>query len=164
VKPIPKTTWKALDGKAKWDCMVALRGPDCNDPEHIKWFTTAIIRQRLRIAIRVGGLVNERLGCIIIPDLYSIIASPFSLVHFIQHTREAANILEIPVLRIKYELWDAAIQTAYQPQTAVRFYKAIVAAFPGSQSPAQIELRRHIVEDCGLLSAVGEIEKGVESV
>src|SRR3990167_9321895 len=42
-----------LNDKGKWDVMVAMRGPDSNYGETLKWFTTSVIRGRCRRAFRV---------------------------------------------------------------------------------------------------------------
>lgn len=64
--------WRLMSPKMKWDILVTLRGPD-QKFSMIKWFTTSVIRAALAevlenlIGKTAGGMVNDRLGFIILP-------------------------------------------------------------------------------------------------
>lgn len=66
--PLTATQWESFTPKQKWDVIVALRGPDTHNSETMKWFTTAVIRGKMRKVMRVGGMVNPDLNLIIIPS------------------------------------------------------------------------------------------------
>lgn len=75
LKPLTQTEWEAFTPKQKWDVIVALRGPDVAGSETIKWFTTSVIRGRMRQVMRVGGQVNTDLNLIILPSSWSVSGS-----------------------------------------------------------------------------------------
>lgn len=161
MKPITKVKWEKFSGKERWDCIVALRGPDCTNPGLMKWFTTAVIRWRMSQVMRIGGMVNDALGCIIIPELALPITSPFSLAHFIQHTWEAAVNLDIPILRVDLSTWEKALRPTKEKVSAgIEFYRAI-SKLPLTYGGT--ELRRHLVEDYNLGMSVEKIDKEEES-
>lgn len=100
--PISKEKWDSFLGKQQWDVMCALRGPDCDDEmsTRLKWFSTSVIRGYMRDCIRVGGAVNREDGQVTLPLKFS--ASPFWFSHFLSHIKDAAAVLEIPVVRKDY--------------------------------------------------------------
>ena len=155
MQPITKAKWKTFTGKMKWDCIVALRGPDCHNPNVVKWYTTAVIRWLLSRAMRVGGTINDQLGCVILPVGAPNPHNPqeFYLNHFTQHTWEAAEILDIPTLWIPNYTWtEYMMDDQLSPGTAgVRLYNYLVKS-PGAQpsSPASLELRRYLIHDLGV--------------
>ena len=64
---VTKAQWANLSPKQQWDCLVALRGPDCFQSDKIKWFTTSVIRGQMGEIMRVGGLVNNEMKLVILP-------------------------------------------------------------------------------------------------
>ena len=118
-----KTQWANLSPKQQWDCLVALRGPDCYHSEKIKWFTTSVIRGQMGEIMRVGGLVNNEMKLVILPhDLCipnPIVVKDHPLQfgwcgdHFFTHTYEAAINLGIPILLVNSTLWMKLAQTSF---------------------------------------------------
>ena len=107
--PITRDEWKALEGKGQWDVKAALRGPDLVNSEMIKWFGTSVIRGKLRNITRVGGMVNDDLGIIIVAaggsgkDHHA----GFDHHHYFAHLRDAASWLGIPVMLVtKGVYWE----------------------------------------------------------
>lgn len=96
-----KEKWEELSPKARWDVLVALRGPDCVHSDRVKWFTASVIRAEMQKVIRVGGLVNNtKPGFIIVGGGY--LDKEFNpehpqllwdYHHYFSHQEEAANIL-----------------------------------------------------------------------
>jgi hypothetical protein len=108
--PLVQDDWDKLPPKAKWDSIVALRGPDLKNSETLKWFTTSVIRHRLSGVMRVGGLVNSSLPFMVVPSYSpSNKGSEFSLEHFLGHVTEAASWLSIPMVMIEPQTWLAAM-------------------------------------------------------
>jgi hypothetical protein len=68
MKPLSREEWEKFTPKMQWDIKVALRGPDLYASDTTKWFTTSIIRGKMREVCRVGGLVNDDLNLIILPS------------------------------------------------------------------------------------------------
>ncbi len=113
-----KTRWAELSEKQQWDVQVALRGPDCQYSESIKWVTTSVIRWALHTIMRVGGILNEDLKLIIIPsDCWSLNKEVkhatrvmcWSPQHFFQHVAEAAKVCEIPVVSVPNVIYIQAV-------------------------------------------------------
>lgn len=123
-KLLTKEGWKELGPKAQWDVQVALRGPDCNNSETIKWFSTAVIRGHVRNVMRTGGTNNTDLHLVIIPEgwqylplynsedkeLKKTLRAQHPLLfwnasHFLQHVIEAAQWLSIPMGWVESEVW-----------------------------------------------------------
>ena len=109
MEPIHRPTkdeWAKFQGKQQWDIQVALRGPDCTKPEAIKWFSTSVIRGVISGAMRVGGVVNDDLRLIILPE-----AGPYGAAkswawdHFKDHVVTAAHWLVIPILYVPWGIW-----------------------------------------------------------
>ena len=116
MKPFTKEQWDALPPKGKWDVQVALRGPDLPAPSVIKWFSTSVIRGKMKEVTRVGGLVNDSLNLIILPSDAKFFKVPsdlkekviiqmgfspfFDQHHFWEHVRVAATWLGIPVMTL----------------------------------------------------------------
>lgn len=111
--PMELTEWEGLSGKAKWDSQVALRGPDLVNSQSVKLFTTSVIRFRLSKIMRVGGLVNEWLPFVVIPDSPEVGISrskhEFDWCHFLGHVHEAAEWLGIPRCSIPAADWKRII-------------------------------------------------------
>ena len=126
-----KEEWKDLTPKEQWDVLVAMRGPDCHNPDVVKWLTVAVLRAAMSQTIRVGGMINNDLKAVVVPSNYNSSGpylsqyksgmdggtgpanlSPQALFypgHFYQHVMEAASILGIPVILIKKEDWISAM-------------------------------------------------------
>lgn len=117
-----KTGFARLSEKAQWDIKVALRGPDSNYGETLKWFTTSVIRGQMQEVFRVGGLVNDDLKLIVIPGgstkgegkvnkIYAEVGPyGWNYSHFLDHVRVAAGYLEVPELRIETDFWHKVMQ------------------------------------------------------
>ena len=118
-----KDQWASLNPKQQWDCLVALRGPDCYDSDRIKWFTTAVIRGQMASIIRVGGLVNTEFKLVILPEGLVIHNPTLPLEksyifrwcadHFFVHTYEAASHLGVPILYISGDMWLKLAQSSF---------------------------------------------------
>lgn len=108
--PITKEEWNKLDGKARWDSIVALRGPDRKPSTALKHITTAVIRYRLSEVMRVGGQVNGALPFCILPDSNACpTPDSFDWEHFIPHIAEACGWLSIPCASVPAEPWFEAV-------------------------------------------------------
>lgn len=108
MESITKAFWEGLSGKAKWDSVVSLRGPDLNNSGMLKMFTTSVIRHRLSGVMRVGGQVSQ-LGCIIIPNGHLFKGETFDEHHFFTHIQEAAYHLDIPIVTVEAAIYKAAL-------------------------------------------------------
>lgn len=97
--PLTNEEWEKMSGKARWDSIVALRGPDLIGSDTLKWFTTSVIRYRLGQVMRTGGLVNSHLGFVVLPEgCYTTKSTkPFDVGHFLNHVAEAATWLSVPI-------------------------------------------------------------------
>ena len=116
-----KTKWTELTPKQQWDVYVALRGPDCQHSDPIKWLTTAVIRWAMGGIMRVGGAINADGGGVIVPaDCHTLddkiratqgglSALSWSSTHFFSHVTEAAMILGLPVYVIPPEVYFKAV-------------------------------------------------------
>ena len=115
---VSKEFWAALSEKAQWDVKVAMRGPDCFNSEHIKFWTTGPLRWACRDAFRVGGQLNDRINFVIVPS--GSITGPFkpellgglgfNWQHFSQHVREAAEHIGLPIVQVKADVYLQATQ------------------------------------------------------
>jgi hypothetical protein len=101
--------WDAMDPKAKWDSIVALRGPDLTRPDLLKWFTTSVIRYRLGGVMRTGGLINDRLPFVVLTANPKDIGQ-FCLTHFMGHVYEAAAYLGIPTVYVSDKMWKVILE------------------------------------------------------
>ena len=102
--------WSQMDGKARWDSMVALRGPDYLHSERVKQVTTSVIRYRMGGIMRVGGMVNRTLPFVILPDNSQANSSgPFDWCHFLGHVQEAAQWLNIPICWVPSSAWFSVV-------------------------------------------------------
>lgn len=88
--PLQKSEWEQFEGKARWDIMSALRGPDFRSLT-LKWFATSVIRGKMQEVIRVGGVVNEDLPFLILPTPNASGFGKFEVNHWRSHVIEAAN-------------------------------------------------------------------------
>lgn len=109
-----KERWKQLTEKQQWDILVTLRGPDMRGGEVLKWFTSAVVRADMKPIVKANGgsaTTNERLGAVVIPDAESNLMkrmSNFDATHFIEHVKDAAQIIGLPIVTIPANLyWDA---------------------------------------------------------
>ena len=105
LKPLTMEEWVCLTDKERWDCIVALRGPDLIESQTVKYFTSSIIRWKLSKITRVGGLINDSVPFLIIPDKPP--SGNWDGSHFFNHIQEAALILHIPVAIIPLSEWEA---------------------------------------------------------
>lgn len=110
--PLTPDEWERFSGKAKWDVMSALRGPDA-DLTRLKLLTTAVIRGKMRDVIRVGGIVNTCLPFALFPADYAVLiggsgfGSYEGVSHFIGHVRDACGWLGIQTYHIPVDSWKA---------------------------------------------------------
>lgn len=114
--PLNPEEWKGMHGKAQWDSMVALRGPDYVGYETLKFLTTSVIRHRLSDCFRVGGLVNRQIPFIVLPNDNGVAAfgggkAKFDYSHFLNHIQTAAQWLSIPIVFVQGETFKEAIST-----------------------------------------------------
>lgn len=124
-----KEQWKNLSGKCQWDVTVALRGPDVKRSEVIKSFTTSVIRSCMSRIIRVGGQLSDY-GFVLLPS-GSVFKAPKQdpsqpvtflrpdMDHFLGHVREAADILDIPIISVTAASWEN-IMLAMSPQEGMK--------------------------------------------
>ena len=137
--------WGRLSGKQQWDILVALRGPDCGNSEIIKWFTTGVIRGEMAPVMRVGGTVNSDLRCVVLPEKFQETylvpggTMPWNSGHFFQHVSEAATILGLPLVVIKQEQWDKAMQKGSTDAVAI----LLEGIEEGAESAGAKELKRY---------------------
>ena|SRR3990167_386833 len=126
--------WDSLNEKGQWDIKVALRGPDSYFGETLKWFTTAVIRGQMKDVFRVGGTVNSDLKLIVLPKsghydepISEVSYGKFAwnATHFIEHVRQAADWIGIPVLKIPKELWNVTMCYPNQRQTCLEILTAM---------------------------------------
>ena len=163
-----KTRWEDLNGKGQWDIMVALRGPDCQYGETVKWFTTSVIRGHMRGIFRVGGLVNPDLKIVVLPAGDTGSASEkfdaagkygWNHRHFCEHVATAAMWIKIPILCIEGDLWHKAMSKGSTVNAAELIFEAATKARGeeakedpyifrrGLYAPEEIkELKRHMAE------------------
>jgi hypothetical protein len=144
--------WSSLSEKAKWDSIVALRGPDLINSEGLKWFTSSVIRHRLSKVMRVGGLVNQHLGFVVLPDGgYSTAETkPFDIGHFLNHVQEAACWLGIPVVYVAQETFGLLLKRGYSSRAEVLKEVLKVAdkgSFVWKSASAQLGLNQEEVSE-----------------
>ena len=164
VPSISKEQWNQLSDKAKWDIKVALRGPDSYYGETLKWFTTSVIRAKVRDAFRVGGTVNKYLNLVILPwgndaAVYEEFSKAGQLAwnyqHFVEHVSVAASWLGIPILQVEDAVWHAAMRERYSKAAGTVIIAAADAysrkpesGRPRLYKPSYIkELSRHLSSD-----------------
>ena len=148
-----KTRWAELTGKQQWDVQVALRGPDCQQSENIKWITTSVLRWAMHTVMRVGGTINEDLRVTIIPadphEVDRVVRSSkllkvlcWSPAHFFQHVREASGVLGIGCWSLPNEDYFEAASLSHQHFSLVRLWES---AKQHNLLPLQDELERHLI-------------------
>ncbi|MGE3341558.1 MAG: hypothetical protein AB7J46_06715 [Candidatus Altimarinota bacterium] len=123
--------WNELSDKARWDIFAAMRGPDSFYGETLKWFTTAVIRGRVRRVYRVGGTVNQKLKLVVLPDQRGCGISSYSASgktawnasHFVEHIEQAAAWLGVPVLWIPEQLWHEVMNGGGRKTAAEKILK-----------------------------------------
>lgn len=116
LKPLTKAEWEEMNHKAKWDTIVALRGPDLAGSGLVKWFTTSVLRAKMRKITETHGSVNDKLPFVVLPkDMWSeSIGSKkgeFDLTHFVQHVQEAATWLSIPIAYVPLSSWKLLVSS-----------------------------------------------------
>lgn len=104
--------WDAMDGKSRWDSIVALRGPDLINSTVVKFFTSSVVRYKLGAIMRTGGVINNNLPFVVLPAGASF-SQPgnvtFDWSHFLGHIYEAALILKIPIVWVTKDVWKNAV-------------------------------------------------------
>ena len=156
-----KTQWAELTGKQQWDVMVALRGPDCQHSENIKWVTTSVIRWALHTIMRVGGTLNDDLRVVVVPasgglgldkpirdQMSKDRVRSWSPSHFFQHVDEAAQVLGIPTHWVDGEVYLRAMREPQILHTIVRLWEAAQA--DEAKQDLAIELGRHLFSRWGV--------------
>lgn len=144
---ILQKTWEELSGKGKWDVQVALRGPDAENSDTMKWFTTSVIRGACSKVMRVGGLVNDSLGFVLLPsgDGPRITTHGFNYHHFFTHVREAAGWLDIPVITIPATVWWKIMTTCREISVACLQVEAYFKEHKDEYGEYSSRLHTHIV-------------------
>lgn len=154
--PLTIDEWNSLSPKAKWDTIVALRGPDMPNSEAIKWFSTSVIRGRLRDCMRVGGAINPDLNLVIVPSSplewgdvlqetrRELRGRLWDYGHFFQHIEEAAMWIGIPVLKLS-SYWPSIESGGGIRVASERFLRELIEAPRGYGWKSQRdELTRHV--------------------
>lgn len=140
--------WSNLSEKAQWDIKVALRGPDSYYGETLKWFTTSVIRGRVRKVFRVGGTVNSDLKLVVVsvlPHKEIREKTQWNCHHFMDHIRAAASHMGLPQLFVPEDLWHETMQMSSPIEAIDKLVKELDGS-PGlaKVSPALLtELKRH---------------------
>lgn len=112
LEPLTKKEWKTFTGKAQWDSMMGLRGPDylTKAGYKIKFSSASVLRWRMRKIIRVGGLVNEIYDRVIIPSNYQYFKiGSWHGEHYYGHIHDAAGYLSVPIIWVDGEKWHEHI-------------------------------------------------------
>lgn len=124
IPPITQSEWEAMEGKAKWDSIVGLRGPDLRYSDTLKFFTTSVIRHRMSGVMRVGGMVNSKLPFVVLPKDPPKDLGQFSTTHFVGHIREAASWLKIPAVHVSSKVWTKMLDgTSNYYEVAARIWQ-----------------------------------------
>lgn len=166
-----KEQWANLTPKAQWDIMVALRGPDLNGSNGLKWITASVIRGEMQNVFRVGGLVNSSLHAVFIPNSWGSGSaswlypdpdvfkgqwgqSSFGLwsgYHFFEHIITAASHLNIPGISVDDAVYREAIKKGHGNYTIAQLYTYF--AGQGSTAVADI-IKKHMLKE-GMLTYEG---------
>ena len=152
-----KGEWADLTPKQQWDVIVALRGPDCQHSEPIKWLTTGVIRWAVHTIMRVGGTINEDLKGIVIPqDCYTLDREIRTKIgarilswapsHYFQHIHEAGEVLRIKVWSVPNDVWLKAVDQHQPPHAVLHLWSWLNEMNPTDQYylPFKEELTRHL--------------------
>jgi len=105
--------WLNLTEKQRWDVMVALRGPDIHKSTTLKWYTTAVIRAQVFPIIRCEGgsaTVNDRDSFVVVPNYVGSNEGTFDLDHFIGHIHKACEPLDLKMVKIPWEAYQAGLR------------------------------------------------------
>ena len=144
---LTKTEWDKMPEKAQWDIKVALRGPDVYRSDIIKWFTTSVIRGRVRKVMRVGGAVNDDLKCVVLPNGRRTkereTENAWNYGHFVEHVQAAASWLNVPIIYIPADTWMQAMRTG-SVREAGNAILAVVEKDSPVTAEAIEELKRHL--------------------
>lgn len=108
LKPISSERWAEFDPKSKWDCIVALRGPDLRRSQVVKFLTTSVIRYVLSGVMRTGGLINNKLPFVVIPSGWEPEGN-WDSGHFFGHIYEATELLGIPRIILAPADWEKVV-------------------------------------------------------
>lgn len=156
---LTKDFWNNLTDKARWDIMVAMRGPDSNYGETLKWYTTSVLRGRVRKIYRVGGTVNSDLKLVVLPESFHYSPSSkrgWNCTHFLEHIRDAATWMNLPILYINTEVWHRVMSTMSVVNAGVTILKETkpdpkksYSSFEEGKENNLKELERHLTEYLG---------------
>lgn len=116
--PTSSAEWAKFGNKKKWDCLVALRGPDLVDSQTLKWFTSSVIRHKLIEITDSHGLVNHVLPFVVLPSGYEGTIGKFDGSHFAQHVGEAAQYLDIPICWVTKNFWTTHVVSGEYGESA----------------------------------------------
>lgn len=121
IEPLTVDQWEKMNGKARWDSVVALRGPDMVNSNILKWFTNSIIRHKMSGIMRVGGLVNQSIPFVVIPAPPHREKGSFDAQHFLDHIHVAAVWLGIKVVQAPRSAWEIILgaSSTYQAEKAL---------------------------------------------
>jgi hypothetical protein len=141
LEPLKQEEWDGMHGKARWDSIVALRGPDFRNSQVLKWFTTSVIRFRLSGIMRTGGLVNNQLGFVVLPSNGIAVDGNFDINHFLGHVTEAATWLGIPICWIGSDLFEKAVLNPSLSQN-----KALLLLYNGTvEEPYRAQIKKALI-------------------
>lgn len=147
--PITEAYWASLDGKAKWDSLVALRGPDLVSSDVLKWFTSSVLRHVMKEVMRVGGLVNGKVPFVVLPNSYAGWKGNFDICHFCGHVYEAACWLKVPIVYIGEVDFQTIMTTNCHPYEAeLELYKVLPSPYKETLGKV-IEGRGNVVPGSG---------------
>jgi hypothetical protein len=108
--PITNEEFWAMHEKARWDSIVALRGPDLAGSNTVKWLTTSVIRYRMSGVTNTHGTVNDKMPFVVLPADIPDRSGQFDWHHFCGHVYESATHLGIPTTWVPWSVWKAATQ------------------------------------------------------
>ncbi len=150
--PLTPSEWDLIQGKARWDVLVALRGPDARQSDVPKWFSSSVIRGKLRDVMRVGGMINTDLNLVVLvgSSLKGVIGGMKSIPpvaqwdaeHFCGHIQEAAEILGIPCAFLPPEMY-VDVMSSPTWRVAAEKMVLLMPTLYGLES-AVAELQRHL--------------------
>ena len=120
-----KEKWEKLTTKAQWDIQAAFRGPDLKSSNLVKWWTTSVIRGQMKNVTRVGGLVNDNLPMVIVPQDWKVVSEQghFDSYHFLEHVMTAAQYLYIPIASLPGDWWRECVWMNRYGESARAFLK-----------------------------------------
>lgn len=131
ITPLTQAEWDHFHDKAKWDSIVALRGPDLVGSQNLKYFTTSVIRWRMSGVLQTGphGLINDRVPFVIIPSVDRRLGrGEFDFHHFLSHVGEAAGYLHIPTCHAPSDALDIMMAPTNGTSAAIAKLAGIVGS------------------------------------